>query len=468
MAQGTTLDFDNSYTLTNAITVSGDPTVNVNAGLTETLAGAIGDGSAPGDVVKTGVGNLILSAPNTYTGATTISGGTLSLMGAGAIAASSGVTDNGTFDISAAGADASIRSLSGTGGVTLGARSLTLTAASSNFGGTIAGSGGMTLASGHEILSGINTYGGNTTILGGELQVDGSLINSAVTVATGGTLSGIGSVAGLMANAGSKIEPGGAKLGTLTVNGPFSQASGSAYEVQLAGGGSTSDLIAVTGKATLASGAILDVVAPTGGTLSLTARYTVLSATGGVTGRYTLAGDGDTAISAFYTLVATYDANDVYLGAQQTRDFADAAVTPNQTATALALNSIAATSALRAAVGLLPSDVAARAAFDQLSGEIHSSAKTALLEQSNVPRDAATDRLREAFCGVGAGNTAFRAASADAQTSNNACNPAMGPYGHAPSAHGATSAATAMRRASTLQSAACCSAPTPLCPTTGV
>ena len=48
--------------------------------------------------------------------------------GTGSIAASSIVTDNGTFDISATTAGASITTLSGSGIVTLGSQTLTLTA----------------------------------------------------------------------------------------------------------------------------------------------------------------------------------------------------------------------------------------------------------------------------------------------------------------------------------------------------
>ncbi|MGO4839768.1 autotransporter outer membrane beta-barrel domain-containing protein, partial [Rhizobiaceae sp. 2RAB30] len=41
-------------------------------------------------------------------------------------------------------------------------------------------------------------------------------------------------------------------------------------------------------------------------------------------------------------------------------------------------------------------------AFDLLSGEIHASVQSALIEDSHFVRDAATDRVRAAFEGVGA------------------------------------------------------------------
>lgn len=435
MAAGTTLDFAQSYTLNQMIKVSGNPTINVNAGLTSILAGAIGNGSSSGDLVKTGDGVLVLSAPNTYTGATTISGGTLALSGAGSIAASSVVTANSLFDISAATADQSIRSLAGSGAVTLGAHSLTLTAANDTFSGAISGSGGLTLAGGHAILSGASPYTGPTAITGGELRVDGSLVGSAVTVASGGRLSGTGTVASVAANGGSTIAPAGQQIGTLTVNGNFNQATGSSYLVQLAPG-NLSDLIAVNGAATLAGGAVLDIGQPETGVYAPGARYTVLSALGGVNGAYALA--GATSISAFFGVTATYDANHVYLTVQQTNSLAGAALTPNQTAVSTALDMLPPQNLLFDAVASLPTLAAARTAFDQLSGEIHASVRTVLLEQSDAPRDAATDRLREAFCGVGTDYGGIKSKTVDPNANGSACNPAstvvwqrgFGQWGH--------------------------------------
>ena len=86
----------------------------------------------------------------------------------------------------------------------------------------------------------------------------------------------------------------------------------------------------------------------------------------------------------------------------QTRGFSDPAQTPNQIATAGGLTSLPAGNPLAIAVLNLPTDAAARSAYDQLSGEIHASAKTAAIEDSHFVRDAAIDRIREAFCAVGA------------------------------------------------------------------
>ena len=80
------------------------------------------------------------------------------------------VIDAGTFDISGTAAGASIVTLNGSGGVSLGAKTLTLTNASGTFGGVIAdgglfgGTGGkLTIAGGTETLTGVNTFTGLTT-----------------------------------------------------------------------------------------------------------------------------------------------------------------------------------------------------------------------------------------------------------------------------------------------------------------
>ena len=79
---------------------------------------------------------------------------TLALSGTGSIAASSLVTDTGTFNIANTTSGASIQSLTGTGSVALGGQTLTLTNAANTFSGVIGGTGGLTLAGGTETLAG--------------------------------------------------------------------------------------------------------------------------------------------------------------------------------------------------------------------------------------------------------------------------------------------------------------------------
>ncbi|MBV8409725.1 MAG: hypothetical protein JOY64_19010, partial [Alphaproteobacteria bacterium] len=138
------------------------------------LAGVV---SGPGGVTVSSGGALQLSATNSYTGPTTIAaGGQLLVSGPGSIASSSGVLNNGVFDITRAWQAESIQALTGSGQVFLGSQNLTITNASGTFPGTSAdngsypgpgvsitypGTGGsVTILGGTQTLSGVNTYTG--------------------------------------------------------------------------------------------------------------------------------------------------------------------------------------------------------------------------------------------------------------------------------------------------------------------
>ncbi len=164
----------NNLSFNNGIALnSTGGTIDAN-GNSLTWTGAItnGNGTTGGlTIANTGGANtgvVTFTNTNTYTGATTInSGATLALLGTGSIAASSGVADNGTFDISALTGGTSIVSLSGNGTVSLGANTLTLSNGGGTFAGAIGGTGGLTILAGTETLGGTNTYSGTTTINSG-------------------------------------------------------------------------------------------------------------------------------------------------------------------------------------------------------------------------------------------------------------------------------------------------------------
>ena len=88
MAAGTTLSFldTGNFTVGNNIIITGDPSFTPPAGTTQTLAGVIADGSSPGTLNMNGVGTLVLTNNNTYTGSTEVTSGTLDV--AGSIASS--------------------------------------------------------------------------------------------------------------------------------------------------------------------------------------------------------------------------------------------------------------------------------------------------------------------------------------------------------------------------------------------
>ncbi|WP_240535280.1 autotransporter outer membrane beta-barrel domain-containing protein [Bradyrhizobium sp. YR681] len=105
-------------------------------------------------------------------------------------------------------------------------------------------------------------------VLGGTLLLAGT-INGTVSVATGGTFGGIGTVSTIAVNGGT-FAPGN-PTGTLSVSGDLTFTSASSYMVQVSG--ASNGLAVVTGTATLGGATV--VVVPTG---SIAKHYTILSA----------------------------------------------------------------------------------------------------------------------------------------------------------------------------------------------
>ncbi len=267
----------------------------------------------------------------------------------------------------------------------------------------IFGSGGQILhQAGTTIYSGNGgSYDGAINVTGGRLVVNSTLgaAGNTVTVGRGGTLGGSGTVANLSVQAGGTVSPGNSP-GTLTVSGNYTQAAGAILLAEVVPG-VTADRLVVNGTATIQPGAILQLVRAGGGAVSLDTVYTVLSATGGVTGTYVVTGDPE--LSTFYQLYATYGANGVTLVPAQSRGFSAAAATRNQRGVADAMQALPANSTLRTTIAAQQTDAAARVAYDSLSGEIHASIRGAMLEETRFTRQAALDRVRVSLGGIGGG-----------------------------------------------------------------
>ncbi|HVT51338.1 MAG TPA: autotransporter domain-containing protein [Dongiaceae bacterium] len=246
----------------------------------------------------------------------------------------------------------------------------------------------LTMDGGTWIVSGAGAFSTGTTVQSGNLKVNGTL-TSPLTVDLGGTLSGIGTIVGAVTNNGN-IAPGNS-IGTMNLAGPYIQAGGSTYTVELDTSGA-SDLINVTGAATIQPGATVSVQAAPG-TYMIGTRSTILTASGGVTGTY------DTLIDnrPFVDFVLDYDANNVFLDVLSISSaFSTVARTPNQRAAAGGLDTVdPGNAAFTAALSL--DAAAALNAFDQLSGEIYATEKGVLLNQSADIRDALNARTRDSF-----------------------------------------------------------------------
>jgi T5SS/PEP-CTERM-associated repeat protein len=176
------------------------------------------------------------------------------------------------------------------------------------FAAEIQGSGTLKQISGTTLLTGNSTsFSGTTTISGGTLLVGdntGGTLGGTVSVQSGGTLGGSGTVGTTTVASGGTISPGNS-VGTLTVNGNATFASGSTYRVEIAG--ASADLLTISGTASLAG--TIQLVAG-GGSYSFNAPYTVLTAGGGRTGTFGTV----TTIGSFglgVTSEVSYDSNNV-------------------------------------------------------------------------------------------------------------------------------------------------------------
>ncbi len=390
--------------------------INQTGGTIDTQAnnvvygGLIYDNDGPGgSLTKAGSGTLTLTGSNTYSGTTLITGGTLQAGGANVLSARStyDVASGTTLDLN--NANNAIGGLSGAGDVTLGSATLTAGAnnASTTYSGAIAGGGGLVKnGTGTLTLSGTNGYTGATTVTGGRLAVDGSLASSGVTVASGGELGGSGTINGFNVQSGGTIAPGAAGSAgfhTLSVSQNASFASGSTYRVVVDAAGH-SDQLSIGGTAAI-NGGTVQVLAGSGRYAANTS-YTILSATGGITGS---GFGGATSNLAFLTPSVSQNAHTVTLTmSRNDTAFGDLGQGSNQQGAGNSAEHLGSGNALYdALVQLGTSDVPG--ALSQISGDTHVSAQNTLIGNTQFLQNIALGRLYQMDGGSQADTTSFGA-----------------------------------------------------------
>ncbi|UVK43826.1 autotransporter-associated beta strand repeat-containing protein [Mesorhizobium sp. AR07] len=331
---------------------------------TLTFTGAI---SGSGSLKQIGTGKTVLTGANSYAGGTTIAAGTLA--GSASSFGSGAILDDAALIIDQAVDATFANAINGTGSFTK-------------------------TGTGRLNLTGTSLLSGQTTVNAGRLSVNGSLANSAVTLQSGASLGGTGTVGKVTALSGSTVAPGNS-IGTLNVAGDASFAAGSIYQVEADATGK-SDRLAVSGKVTL-SGGTVQVLAATGD-YATTPQYTILTAASGIAGQFASV----TSNFAFLTPTLSYTANAISLSlARNDVSFGDVGRTRNQIAAAGGAEQLGTGNALYNAVTSLDEDTA-RKAFDALSGEVHASVNGMLVEDSRFLADAANARIRAAFGEAGA------------------------------------------------------------------
>ncbi|RZI98480.1 MAG: autotransporter domain-containing protein [Brevundimonas sp.] len=215
--------------------------------------------------------------------------------------------------------------------------------------------------------------------------------SGALVIGEGLAGSSVLTLAGLetLTNAGTIKLMDGAANDLVRTNADTIFTAGSVLSVDIAGA-SAADLIDTSGTLAIEAGARLTVNAAQ--PFVLYSKHVVAEADGGVTGEFDFA---DQFVTAFAGLRDGYTATTAFVEFAQLRDLADAGITPNQKETAGGADSLPDGNPLKDALLLLPDDAAAIDAFDQLSGEIHPSVRTAVMEASRMPREAVLDRLSD-------------------------------------------------------------------------
>lgn len=294
--------YRSGYVIGGALTLANDGQSGVNTnGFDATISAVLSNGSSGATILtKTGAGTLTLAGANTYTSATIVTGGILSVsvLANGGVASSIGASSNGDFalqlkngatllytgsgsttnrsmmidtagTIDASGSGALVFSSTGgaintnTGTAANTSRTITLT-------GTNTGNNTIALKIGNPtgtgspitslsktgaglwILSGANTYTGTTTVSAGTLQVDGThAAGTGAYAISGATLSGSGNItssSGFSFGASAVLNPGSAgagNIGTLTLNGAITASAAAAFNFDVGGASNTYDILKV-------------------------------------------------------------------------------------------------------------------------------------------------------------------------------------------------------------------------------
>jgi uncharacterized protein with beta-barrel porin domain len=231
-------------------------------------AGTISGGTAA--IVFSGVGNtLTLAQGSAITG---------NVLGTGSDTLQLGGTGSATFDVSQLGAAAQYQGF-----------------------GTFNKIDGSTWT-----LTGTSTFAGPINVNGGTLSVNGNVTSaSGLTVNSGGTLGGTGTVGNTTIASGGTLAPGNS-IGTLNVNGNLTLNSGSNYNVEVSP--SSADRVNVTGTATL-GGATVNASFAAGSYVAK--QYTILNATTSVTGAF--GSQVNINLPSGFNSNLSYDANNAYL-----------------------------------------------------------------------------------------------------------------------------------------------------------
>ncbi|HVK50959.1 MAG TPA: S8 family serine peptidase, partial [Pseudoxanthomonas sp.] len=259
---------------------------------------------------------------------------------------------------------------------------------------------GLTVKQGVLELDGVNTLTAAAVVQGGDLRLNGTLVDTALQVNAGdarvqgevkgglttvgaqATLSGTGTLGSTQVS--GTLAPGVDAVGTLKVNGDYTQRTDSVYAVEVAG--KDADRIQVSGQAKLEGGTVEARAADA----LLGQRYRIVDA-GSVSGQF--ADVRGVTGSPFLKLGLRYDAQSVDLLVQRGLALATVASTTNQISTANAADTMSDSSVMaRALTRLSPLQVAKT--LDVINAEAYASLHSSLLLQGQRVNESVAMRVR--------------------------------------------------------------------------
>ncbi|WP_448098806.1 autotransporter-associated beta strand repeat-containing protein [Luteibacter yeojuensis] len=396
-SNGITIDGGN-LAITKTMTTDRDILIGAHGASITTLDGVTlnqrGDMSGSGGLVKLGGGTLVVSGNNSFTGGTLIQGGVIRIDSGSSLGTGAILLQGGTLQTVATLGTGQQVIISGDSGVNVDAGTTTVLS-----GSLVASAGdGCFVKSGKGRLSltGQSNLASGTCVQDGQLSANGDLSSTFVQVDAAGTLRGTGRIAGPV-NVQGRLAAGNSP-GTLTVAGTVTMQAGSTLQVDIDGLGTGNGagnysrvLVTGAGNQFVANGTLEPTLRGITGDASNTytpaigSTYRIVTAEGGVTGRFTTIDqptDGlaaNTRFIAFYGVdgghsidlrVAPVSYAQLLGGAAKRNGLAAASVLDSGVAAQDAGVASAAQTALLYAVSSLGADrVAAMAG--SLSGEVH-------------------------------------------------------------------------------------------------
>ncbi|MES2194010.1 MAG: autotransporter domain-containing protein [Pseudomonadota bacterium] len=154
-------------------------------------------------------------------------------------------------------------------------------------------------------LNNSGSFATSAQIQSGILRANGQLTTPAMTVQSGGTLAGTGTIVGAVNVNGGTLSPGNS-IGTLTVQGSLVFTAAASYLVEVST--AAADRVNVMGTATPGGATVNAVFAPGA---YVARQYTIVNATGGVAGTFSAL--ANTNLPSGFQSSLSYDANNVYL-----------------------------------------------------------------------------------------------------------------------------------------------------------